>query len=86
MNEDCGQAPFPRAQMGLFSNLKGDKQDSSQCSSSSVLTPELLDGVLPRIKSEYYPKKQAHFDILADASEECVLIYCGVKDLHQPLK
>lgn len=55
--------------MGLFSTLKMEKQDSPAESYPGTLISSTPDGVVPRIKSEYFPKKQARFDILADSFE-----------------
>ena len=58
--------------MGLFSTLKMDKQDSPGDSNSESQISSTPDGVVSRIKSEYFPKKQARFDILADSFETWV--------------
>lgn len=57
--------------MGLFSALKGEKQHFfRESSSGGFISTTSDDRVVPRIKSEFFPNKQAHFDTLADSFEE----------------
>ncbi len=57
--------------MGLFSALKGEKQHPfRESSSGGLISTTIDDGMVPRIKSEFFPKKQAHFDVLADSVKE----------------
>lgn len=59
--------------MGLFSGMKMEKQDSLGDTYSEFKISSTPDGVVPRIKSEYFPKKQARFDVIGDSFETWVL-------------
>ena len=69
----CGPLSIPKSAMGFLSSFRGEDRSTSSHNSDYSDSTHLSQGasVIPRIKSESFPKKQTLYGTQTEAAEQC---------------